>query len=61
VIAIAVYGGAGVANYSRYEPDYSLIIACIALGFDLLSLVFFVIEIFYFQKVMKEHPPNVKK
>lgn len=47
VIAVAVYGGAGIGNYKLYEPDYSFVLACIAIGFNFLAAILFAIECIY--------------
>jgi hypothetical protein len=48
VIGVSVYGGKGIADYSLYQPDYSIIIASIAAGFSFFTLVMFLVEIFTF-------------
>jgi hypothetical protein len=50
LIAISIYGGKGIGRYELYEPDYSLIIACIALGVNFFSSLLFLIEIYYYPR-----------
>jgi len=45
LIAVSVYGGKGAADYTMYEPDYSMIIASVALGLNCLCAVFFFVEL----------------
>jgi hypothetical protein len=50
LIAISVYGGAGIGDQSFFEPDYSLIIACIVMFIDLFSALVFAVECVYFAR-----------
>lgn len=50
LIAITVYGGKGIADYSEYQADYSIIIASVALGVNGISALFFLIEILTYRK-----------
>ena len=54
LITISVYGGCGIGDYSKYQPDYSLIIASVALGFNFICAIFFLIEI------VLNHKSNLK-
>ena len=45
LIAISIYGGRGVRDYSMYQPDYSIIVASVALGTHFFSCLFFLVEI----------------
>jgi len=45
LIAISIYGGYGVRDYSYYQPDYSIIIASVALGVHFFSCIFYLVEI----------------
>jgi hypothetical protein len=50
LVAIVVYGGAGIGNYSKYQPDYSLIIACFMLFVDLCTALLFGVECVLFTR-----------
>ena len=50
LIAITVYGGKGIADYTEYQADYSIIIASVALGVNGISALFFLIEILTYRK-----------
>ena len=45
LIAISVYGGKGIGDYSIFEPDYSIIIASVALSLNSFCVILFLIEI----------------
>lgn len=47
LIAISIYGGKGLADYSFFEPDYSIIIAAVALPFNALCSILYLIEILF--------------
>ncbi|CAF0944849.1 unnamed protein product [Brachionus calyciflorus] len=51
LIAISVYGGKGIADYTEYQADYSIIIASVGLGVNALSALLFLIEILTFKKI----------
>lgn len=53
LIGISVYGGKGIADYSKYEADYSIILASIALGINALSALFFLIETLSYPKLIR--------
>lgn len=53
LIGICVYGGKGIADYSQFEADYSIIIASVALGVNFVSDIFFLVEIINFSKTSK--------
>lgn len=50
LIGISVFGGKGIADYSSYVPDYSIIIAGIGLGFSAISAAMFVVEMLTYAK-----------
>lgn len=50
LVGISVFGGKGIADYSTYTPDYSIIIAGIGLGFSSVSAIMFVIEILTYSR-----------
>jgi hypothetical protein len=41
LVTITVYGGIGIRDYTSFEPDYSFILACIALAIDLVAAFLF--------------------
>jgi hypothetical protein len=45
LISISVYGGQGIGDQKVYEPDYSIIIASVALSLNVICVVLFLIEI----------------
>ena len=45
LIAICIYGGKSIADYSAYQPDYSLIIASVCLGCNFICVFFYLAEI----------------
>ncbi len=45
LIALCIYGGKGIGNYTYYEPDYSIIIAAVALGVNFLCCALLLVEI----------------
>ncbi len=55
LIGIAVYGGKGIGNYSFYEPGYSIIIAGIALGFNLICTSLFFVDIMKNEKKISKY------
>lgn len=50
IIAISVYGGEGIGDYSEYQADYSIIIASVAVVVNAISSLFFLIEILTYRK-----------
>ncbi len=56
LIAISVYGGKGAGDYTEYEPDYSMIIASVALGLNCLCALLFFVELL---KHRNKQNPNI--
>ncbi len=46
LVAISVYAGYGFGDYSKFQPDYSLICSSVALGTNSICIIFFLLEIF---------------
>jgi len=45
LIAISIYGRYSIGDYTYYEPDYSIIIASVALGINALCVLLFFVDI----------------
>jgi hypothetical protein len=50
LVGICIFGGKGIADYSSFEPDYSIIIASIGLGFSAITSIMFIIEILTYSR-----------
>lgn len=50
IVGVSVFGGKGIADYSSFVPDYSIIIAGIGVGFSGISAIMFMIEILTYSK-----------
>lgn len=46
LIGISVYGALGIGNYTTFQADYSIICSSVALGFNFICVLFYLIEIF---------------
>jgi hypothetical protein len=51
LIAVSVYGGIGIRDHTRFEPDYSFILACVSIAVDLVAAFLFGAEAMFFHNM----------
>jgi hypothetical protein len=51
IVTVSVYGAIGLRDNTQFDPDYSFILACVAIGVDLIAAFLFGADALYFHRM----------